>query len=307
MKPLVTILLGTCNGGRFITEQLDTIAQQTHTNWELVVSDDGSSDETLAVLGDYTARWPEGRLTVRRGPCEGFCRNFLYLACDPGKSSDIYAFADQDDIWEPEKIERAVAWIENIPPGVPALYCSRTKSVDECGKELGFSPLFMRPPSFKNALVQSIGGGNTMVFNEAARRLLASVGADVSVPSHDWWLYILVTGCGGAVYYDPEPRLRYRQHAGNIVGSNVGLSARLARLTFVLRGRFSDWNDLHLAALSQAKGKLTPENLTILDQFAAIRRKPFLERMRGFYNLNLQRQTLSGQVGLWLAVALRRV
>lgn len=298
--------MGTYNGARFIAEQLDTIAAQTHTNWTLVVSDDGSSDETLEVLADYASRWPEARLTVRPGPRQGFCLNFLSLACDPGTTSEFYAFADQDDIWEPKKIGRAVSWIETIPPEVPALYCARTKSVDEDGKELGLSPRFTRPPSFRNALVQNIGGGNTMVFNEAARKLLVAAGADVRVPSHDWWIYMLVTGCGGVVYYDPQPSLRYRQHSGNMVGTNIGLSARLTRLTLMLRGRFREWNDLHIVAMSRVRGNLTSENVNLLNQFAAIRRLPLLASIRTFYSSGFYRQTLLGQTGLVLAVTLRR-
>lgn len=299
--------MGTYNGGRFIAEQLDSIAQQTHTNWTLAVSDDGSSDETLVVLGDYTARWPEGRLTLRHGPCEGFCRNFLSLACDPGTISNYYAFADQDDIWKPEKISRAIAWIETIPSEVPALYCARTKSVDENGKTLAFSPRFRLQPNFKNALVQSIGGGNTMVFNEAARKLLVAAGPDVTVPSHDWWLYLLVSGCGGVVCYDQEPSLLYRQHRGNLVGANVGVSNRLTRLVKMLRGRLAEWNDLHVAALYVIREKMTPENSDLLDQFAAIRIMPLFVRIKIFYNSKVYRQTLLGQVGLLLAVILKKL
>jgi hypothetical protein len=59
--------------------------------------------------------------------------------------------------------------------------------------------LFVFPPSFRNALVQSIAGGNTMVFNVALKRLIENAGP-LDVPSHDWWVYILVTGSGGGWY-----------------------------------------------------------------------------------------------------------
>ena len=90
-----------------------------------------------------------------------------------------------------------LGWLQTVPRGTPALYGARTLLIDPEGAYLGRSPLFCRPPTFRNALVQNIAGGNTMVFNEAARRLLMAAGSAVQVPSHDWWLYLLTTAGGG--------------------------------------------------------------------------------------------------------------
>lgn len=297
--------MGTYNGSLFIKEQLDTIAQQTHTNWRLVVSDDGSLDKTLEILAEYASRWPEARLTVRPGPRQGFCRNFLSLACDPGITSEFYAFADQDDIWEPEKIERAVAWLETIPPAVPAIYCGRTKIIDAKGKDLGRSILYRHPPHFRNALVQSIGGGNTMVFNEAARQLLVIATPKVKVPSHDWWLYILVSGCGGLMKYDPCPYVNYRQHGGNIIGRNTNFTSKIKRLGRVFNGQFREWNDLHLAALESMREKLTPDSINTLSEFSLNRRADFVTRIAMLSNKKVYRQTRIQQIGLLVALALK--
>lgn len=303
----VAILMCTYNGGRFIAEQLDTIARQTHPNWRLLVSDDGSTDETLVILSDYANRWAGDRLRVRPGPERGFCYNFLSLACTPGELSDFYAFADQDDLWQREKIARALAWIETIPPDVPALYCGRTRAIDAFGTELGLSTLFRRPPSLRNALVQSIAGGNTMVFNEAARKLLAAAGADVMVPSHDWWLYILVTGCGGVVHYDPTPMVCYRQHSKNLIGANASVSARIRRLALLMSGRFQEWNAMNLVALSRVSRYLSPDSVKLLEKFEAIRCRRLGSRLLGLFRGTFYRQTLLGQAGLLLAVILKKV
>ena len=85
------------------------------------------------------------------------------------------------------------------------------------------SPLFRRPPSFRNALVQSLAGGNTMVLNRPARDLVALASRRARFVSHDWWAYLLVTGAGGAVHYSAKPLVRYRQHAHNLVGANTSL------------------------------------------------------------------------------------
>lgn len=307
MTSSVTILMGSYNGGRFIGEQLDTIEGQSHGQWSLTVSDDGSTDHTVEVLRTYQDKWGQDKLRLRQGPGRGFCRNFLSLACDPGARSDYYAFSDQDDLWEPGKLSAALEWLDAMPCDVPALYCGRTRSVDEGGAELGLSPHFKKRPSFRNALIQSIAGGNTMVFNEAARQLIVAAGSGVDVPSHDWWLYILVTGCGGVVKYDPVPMLNYRQHGGNLVGSNTSLMARASRIVKLLRGRLRDWNTQHLEALSAVTHLLSQGARDTLERFGHMRQAPVLRRISRFRNLGIYRQTGLGQAGLMLAVTLGKI
>ncbi len=195
--PLVVVLLCTYNGARFLAEQLDSLQAQTHQNWVVIASDDGSTDQTLRILQQYQVKWPAGKLTIVSGPQKGFCQNFLSLACEPQIVADYYAFCDQDDVWLPNKLEIAVSNITlNQQLSVPYLYCGRTNYVTDNLKPCGTSPLFFSPPSFRNALVPSIAGGNTMVFNQASKRLMEGAGP-LDVPSHDWWMYILVTGSGG--------------------------------------------------------------------------------------------------------------
>ena len=171
-QPKVAILLCTYHGQHYLAEQLDSFAAQSHSNWEVWASDDGSKDDTHAILEAYQQKWPDGRLSIHFGPAEGFAANFLSLTCKASIDADYYAYSDQDDIWEPNKLARAVEWLNTLPENIPALYCSRTRLVDSNNNEIGVSPLFAKPPSFANALMQNIGGGNTMVFNNAARNLL---------------------------------------------------------------------------------------------------------------------------------------
>ncbi len=145
----------------------------------MIASDDGSTDATAAILSDFLDRFGSLQVKICNGPKRGFVANFLSLACDRSIAADYYAFSDQDDVWEPQKLSRAVTWLETIAPNVPAMFCSRTRLIDEDGQECGFSPLFRRKPAFRNALVQSIAGGNTIVFNDAARQLLMSCGREV--------------------------------------------------------------------------------------------------------------------------------
>jgi glycosyltransferase involved in cell wall biosynthesis len=303
----VSVLLCTYDGQSYLADQLRSIAAQEHKDWKLWVSDDASRDDTHMIVDQFQRDWGSDRVVLSRGPTRGFAANFLSLACKPEVASDYYAYSDQDDIWEPEKLQRAVEWLGTVPSETPALYCSRTRLVDKQNRHIGFSPLFAKPPSFSNALVQNIGGGNTMVFNEAARRLLCEAGNDVSVVSHDWWAYIVVTGCGGKVFYDSLPSVRYRQHGDNLVGRNTGFLAKVARARMLWQGRFRQWHDQNLQALQRLRRHLTPENRAILDTFAAARTNSLPQRLLALKQSGVYRQTTAGNIGLVLAAIFKKL
>ena len=293
----VAVLLATLNGSAYISQQLASIEAQTYPNWFLIASDDGSTDNTRDVLGRF-AQECEQAVVIRDGPRQGACANFLSMAVDSSIEADFYAFSDQDDIWHADKLSRAVAWLKSAPSDVAALYCGRTELIDQNGRSFGLSPLFTRAPDFRNALVQSIGGGNTMVFNRAAKRLVESVGM-VDAVSHDWWMYQLVSLVGGLVYYDPVPAIDYRQHSDNLIGSNLGWKARLTRVEMTLDGRFGRWNDRNLAALACVPDELiSPKYKTVVEQFAAARSGPIARRLLYLWRSGVYRQTLLGNVGL---------
>ncbi|QWD49715.1 glycosyltransferase family 2 protein [Polynucleobacter paneuropaeus] len=305
--PLVAILLCTYNGARFLAEQLDSLENQTHQNWVVIASDDGSTDQTLEILRQYQAKWPAGKLTIRSGPQKGFCQNFLLLACDPEIKANYYAFCDQDDVWLPEKLSAA---LKNIifhqDSNVPYLYCGRTKYVTENLKPCGLSPLFVFLPSFRNALVQSIAGGNTMVFNMATKMLIEKIGA-VDVPSHDWWVYQLVSGVDGDVFYDPVPSMLYRQHKGGLVGGNHSFSTNLKRVWMVLQGSFQKWTIQNISALKQVDYLLEKHNREILRMFDLLRDAELKDRFRLMQICGLYRQTRSGTFLLLLAALIKKI
>ncbi len=83
------------------------------------------------------------------GPAEGFAANFVSLTCNDTIQADFYAYSDQDDIWEADKLARSVQWLQTLPADVPGLYCSRTRLVDADNHEIGFSPLFFQTSQFR--------------------------------------------------------------------------------------------------------------------------------------------------------------
>jgi len=305
--PKVAVLMCTMQGQHFLAQQLNSIATQSHPSWAIWASDDGSDDHTHAILEYYQSHWGEDRISIHAGPAEGSTANFLSLTCRADIDADYFAYADQDDIWEADKLERAVAWLQTVPADVPALYGSRTLLVDARNQHMGYSPLFEREPSFRNALVQSIAGGNTMVFNRAARDLLRSAGENIEAITHDWWAYMLVSGCGGQVHYDPYPTVRYRQHDANQFGANVDPVAQYQRAKQLLQGRFRGWIDANLKALQRVRHRMTPENQQVLESFTAARRRWLGARLLGLWRTGIHRQTLLGNIGITLAALINRI
>jgi glycosyltransferase involved in cell wall biosynthesis len=303
----VAILLCTYNGESHLEEQLDSIAQQGIQHIDIWVSDDGSTDTTIELLERYKKRWEKGIFVIKSGPGKGFASNFLSLVCDTEIQADFYAYSDQDDIWERDKLTRAINQLTVDDSDKAGLYCSRTRLVKESGEELRQqSPLFRKKPAFRNALVQSLAGGNTMVFNQQTRSLLLKAGR-VEIVSHDWWTYMLVTGTEGKVIYDPEPSICYRQHDDNEMGANTGWAARLNRLSLLLIGRFREWNNINISALKQISHMLTEENRKVLEMFCIQREAGFIERLKLGWKIRLYRQTLFGDIALIGATILKKL
>lgn len=301
----VAILLSTFNGAGHLASQLDSIAAQDHRHWTVYASDDGSTDATLDVLGEYRSLWGVDRLILMQGPHTGYAANFMSLIGSAEVVGDCFAFCDQDDCWAIDKLSRALAWMRKQPVGVPAMYCGRTRLIDADDNLIGCSPLFRRTPAFRNALAQSLAGGNTMLFNDACRQLMARAGGPVT--SHDWWAYLVVTGCGGTVRYDPYPTIGYRQHDDNLIGSNASAGARLLRLKNMLRGSYADWNKINLAALEGIEAQITVENQRTLELFREVRSASLPRRLLRLAQARLYRQTAGGNLGLVLATLLGRL
>jgi len=299
----IAILLCTFNGARFLPLQLASYEAQDFTDWRLFVSDDGSDDSTPALLEEFQNKHGAAKVAIRRGPRKGFVANFLSLICDPTIKGDYYALSDQDDIWDAHKLSYARQFLSNAPADEPVVYCSRTGLIDEQGVEIGLSTFYRKAPHFRNALAQSLAGGNTMVFNEKMRQLLMRAGSDVKVASHDWWIYLTITAVGGKVIYDSVPTVSYRMHARNVIGSNESAVAKMLRARMLWQGRFRTWADMNVAALQRIESLMTDENRKTFDLFRRSRKLSLVPRVCGVIRSGIYRQSLLGNLGL-LAAAL---
>lgn len=308
MRAGPVVLLATYNGAATLQAQLDSYMAQTVPPSHLMVSDDGSRDDTLAIVGRFAAAHPGLRVDVMTGPGRGAGHNFLHLLrCLPAECGPVL-FSDQDDVWLPDKVERGLRLLEGVPAGQPALLGARRVVCSAELVERRLSPLPSPALSFRNALVQNFAGGNTMMLNAAAAGLLrAAAGEAGRVVMHDWWAYQIVSGAGGVVMFDPAPVVLYRQHDSNIIGTNDGLRAKFRRIGWLLRGRSKRWNTINLRALEASGHRLTPENRAVIAGFAAVQRAGVARRLQLFARLGLYRRGVLGNLSLWLGVLLGRV
>jgi glycosyltransferase involved in cell wall biosynthesis len=224
---LVRVLLSTYNSAPFIRPLLDSVLAQTYAPLELWVRDDGSKDETPSILADYARRFP-GRIRVDAAPNVGMVRSYFTLIRAAGRDAEFTSFADHDDVWHVDKIERAVAMLRAHGGSGPLMYTGRLHIVDEQLGHLGYSNPPSRPMTFHNALVESVAAGCTMVLNPAARDLVLDTHDITRIWWPDAWFYLLVSAFG-TVLYDQHASVEYRRHTANAVGSPSRWSPRWLR------------------------------------------------------------------------------
>lgn len=305
--PRTAVLLSVYNGERFLLPQIQSLKNQTVAPIDLWISDDGSSDGSDKILTETERLWDKGTCRRLAGPRDGFAANFRALLANPDIEADYIAFCDQDDLWDEDKLAAAIAWLAAEDPKTPSLYCTRTRLIAEDGSLLGYSPLFPRTPTFQNAILQSIAGGNTMVMNKAAHELMREASRRSDFVSHDWWCYMMVTGAGGRVHYSPEARIGYRQHGRNLVGANSSWPARLRRVTFLTKGGFQDWNAHNLAGLRACWDLLTPDARNVIERIEQARSGALPKRLSALWKSGAYRQTVYGDIGLYVGCIINRL
>ncbi len=203
-KPLVSIAVATFNGIKYLKEQLDTLVNQTYQHFEIIVSDDGSTDGTLEILNEFKLRYANFSIYKNEAP-HGTKRNFenALKYCN----GTYICFSDQDDVWMLTKIEKMVFAVDGY-----AMIYHNSMFTDSKGNPLnrtiasdlrcytGYDP--------RTFLMRNCVSGHALMFH---RKLL-----DLALPFpkeryHDWWLAFRACDNGGVKYLD-EILVNYRQH-----------------------------------------------------------------------------------------------
>ena len=219
----IDILLATYNGSKYLHEQLDSILSQSYENINVIIRDDGSSDNTVMIIKEYEQKDNRVKLLSDNLGNLGFVRNFEELM--KNSTSEYLMFSDQDDIWYNNKVETSYKRIKAIEEkngkSCPILvhtnskimnYETRTKSlfISDCAKNSSFEN------SFFNFFVQ----GSTMLINGSLKREALPFSKEVYL--HDRYLHLIAEFIGIRSYID-VPTMDYRQHSNNEIGSSVNV------------------------------------------------------------------------------------
>ena len=216
----VDILLATYNGARFLKEQLDSILNQTHTEFRLIISDDKSTDKTRAIIEEYAAK--DSRIEYHfQKKNLGVIKNFEFLL--KKVESDYFMFSDQDDIWKENKIELSLAKLKEDDAD---LVYSDLEVVDRDLKTIyksywklkGLENKVKKYNNFEALYLTNFITGCTMLSKKKFIDLILPLPTKSKYVLHDYWVSLIVSQ-HGVLTYVKEPLIKYRQHKDNKIGS----------------------------------------------------------------------------------------
>lgn len=211
----ISVLMSTYNGEKYLSEQLDSVLSQKGVEVYVLIRDDGSTDDTISILDDYSQQY--SNVVYYTGENLGPAYSFLDLT-QKCKKSDLYAFCDQDDVWDEDKLISAVEMLDKLDSLKPIMYYSNLRIVDENLNYIRESHTYRQEHKCKySSLLEYMPTGCTVVFNEITRKLVNEVTPDY-LAMHDIWLYIICEMFGETIY-DFKSHISYRQHSNNVVGT----------------------------------------------------------------------------------------
>lgn len=227
---MIEILLATFNGEKFLRQQLQSLEDQTCSNWKIIASDDGSTDGTVAILREFE-RCNPGRIEIHlndygflglnsRGAVSNFSRLLRF------STAKYVAFCDQDDVWVSTKLEKSLNALKQVESSfgeVPVLVHTDLAIVDENLNQLYSSmakaqKLNCEANNIRQVIVQNCVTGCSMMANRALIKMVGFVPNEAIM--HDWWFAIAAAAFGRLQFLN-EPLVLYRQHSANEIGAKV--------------------------------------------------------------------------------------
>ena len=302
----VTILLASYNGATHLSAQLMSYVHQNHPHWDLWISDDGSTDDTRAMIEQFRMSHGTGRnIRILEGPRKGAAANFMSLLTHPDLPIDRpVALSDQDDVWHPNKLSRALEILADCEP--VTLYSGQSHYTDADLTITGASQPPKRAVSFENALTQNVVSGHSIVMGPEALTLVRAAGVPQGISYHDWWLYLLVSAAAGTVFLDSARMIYYRQHRSNMMGAHQGWHATLHRLKQVMGKTYGGWIAANIAALRTVPpALLTAKHTKALTQIHSSPPGPM--RALSLWRLGAYRQSRAASAVFYLATFLGRI
>jgi glycosyltransferase involved in cell wall biosynthesis len=291
--PWIDVLLATFNGERFLPELLDSLIAQTNVNISLIVSDDGSTDQTLEIIKQYSNNFQEFKLVS--GPKNGPSKNFFALL--KLSTKEYVALADQDDIWDPTHLANSIKRIKEDPT-IPVLsYTSVRELNNNTGKVTKIWPEKNYIKDLNSIIIRNVARGCTIVLNRKAVELINTKSPENEV-MHDWWI-LLVIATHGAIQFGPEPEITYRLHENNHIGipkKSGRLKSYAKTLKHVKTGRWAPYGQA--LELSRLYGtSMQKKDQAELTQFLDLL-KPTLKNTKFIFSKKTFRNTIRDELSL---------
>lgn len=259
----VAVAMSTYNGARFVADQVDSVLAQEGCCVRLFVRDDGSRDGTADILKGYAEK---DLIVLDAGENKGMVPSFFAALAMVPESYEFIAFCDQDDVWHPDKINRALSVLSQRDQSIPQLYCSEYIFCDEQLNRTARSHLNRIGVDFSKLMAENVCSGNTMLMNRAlVKELLADGPDDIYV--HDWWTALVATGLG-ELTFDDFPSLEYRRTGGTIspTGSS-GIPLLIFRIrTFFGKGQLSRIPTQLRRYRERYESRLSPDKRKLLNR-----------------------------------------
>lgn len=296
----VAILMSTYNGERYLQEQINSIIDQSYSDWHLYIRDDGSTDRTAEIIDRYTKQDP--RITFcnqKHIENLGVTKSFMQLLSMTDAS--LYMFSDQDDVWKKDKVRLSVkAMSKNTDADQPACVFTELQVVDK-----NLAPLKLMNNDdvwfdFPHFLFGNCVTGCTMMINQQLKaKLKLNLTKIDNIYLHDWWI-ALITSALGKLIYVKEPTILYRQHGNNVEGSKNNNILALVQRMFHLRQEGNGM--LRILRMDQEFQKLFGSQVTGKGQqylkgyVALLGQVSFTKRLKLIMSLPPQRLHLKGKL-----------
>ena len=247
----ICVVMSTYNGEKYIKQQIDSILAQEGVLINIFIRDDGSTDKTIDIIKNFHNE----NITIVKGKNVGAKDSFLF-ALENAPEADYYAFSDQDDVWEKEKLSVAVNALEKHSSSMPGIYCGAVMPVDSSLNPLAegdickkYKPYLCKYPFLHGAI--TISAGCTIVFNRKLKQIISQYHPK-SFIMHDSWIQQVCLAIGGFVIKDSSPYIKYRQHENNVVGGKRGfLKSVLRRIKFNLNVKKNCRSRMYAEILSE--------------------------------------------------------
>jgi len=306
---MVSVLLASYNGEKYIREQMDSILNQTFPDLKVVISDDLSTDRTPAIIREYEEQYPDRVKSLKNEESSGSAQNNFFRLLSAA-SDEYIMLCDQDDVWMADKVEITLKEMKRLEADygmdIPLLVHSDLSVADEECRVLHksmaeYQKIAVHDNRLSHYLVENNITGNTVMINRAFLPLLAHKPEECVM--HDWWLGLLAS-CFGKVSYIDRPLVLYRQHGSNQLGSQSGMEqyANRSHNGKKVRENYRKMFKQAEVFLNRYKKDLSIEQREILEHFIQIPDKSRVGKIYTIWKYKFMKSTYVRTLGQMFSI-----